>query len=66
VKEIQNVRNISEYFRSVNGSIADAWPCRSSRSDGDMLRVWFSCGRFVPSEHDVKATGPTELCTKDK
>jgi hypothetical protein len=31
-----------------------------------MLRVWFSCSPFMPSEHGVKMTAPPEVCTKDK
>jgi hypothetical protein len=52
-KKIQKVRAILEYFRCMIGNTAEAWPCCSSRSDGDMLRVWFSCSPFVPSEHGV-------------
>jgi hypothetical protein len=35
-------------------------------SDGDMLRVWFSCSPFVPSKHGVNMTAPIKVCTKDK
>jgi hypothetical protein len=31
-----------------------------------MLRVWFSCTPFVPSEHGVKMVATVEVCTKDK
>jgi hypothetical protein len=55
-----------EYFRCMIGSTAEAWSCSSSRSDGDMLRVWFSCIWFVSSEHHVKMTASREVCTKDK
>jgi hypothetical protein len=36
------------------GSIAEAWSYCISRSDGDLLRVWFGCGLFMPSDCDVK------------
>jgi hypothetical protein len=31
-----------------------------------MLRVWFSCSPFVPSEHGATTIAPLEICTKDK
>jgi hypothetical protein len=31
-----------------------------------MLRVWFGCSPFVPSEHGIKVTAPLEVYTKDK
>jgi hypothetical protein len=31
-----------------------------------LLRAWFSCSPFVPSEHGVKMIAPLEVCTKDK
>jgi hypothetical protein len=42
------------------------WSRCSSRFDGNMLRVRFSCSPFVPSEHGVKMTAPIEDCIKDK
>jgi hypothetical protein len=63
--EIKKVRAILEYFCCVIGNTAEAWSCCSSRSDRDMLRVWFSCTLFVPIEHGVKVTAPTDVCTKD-
>jgi hypothetical protein len=50
----------------VIGNTAETWSCCSSRSDCDMMRVWFSCSPFVPSEQGVKVTVPPEVCTKDK
>jgi hypothetical protein len=47
------------------GNTAKVWSCCSSGSDSDMLRVWFSCSPFVPSEHGVKMTDTLEVCTKD-
>lgn len=44
----------------MTGNTADVWPCYSSRSDGDILRVWFSSCRSVPSEHSAKMTAPLE------
>jgi hypothetical protein len=40
------------------GNTAEARLCCSSRSDGGMLRVWFSYSPFVPSEHGVKMAAP--------
>jgi hypothetical protein len=57
---------ILEYFCCMIGNTVEAWSCCSSRSDGDMLRVWFSCSPFVPEEHSVKLTAPLQVCTKDK
>jgi hypothetical protein len=65
-KEIKKVRAILEYFRRMIGNTAEAWSCCSLRSDGDMLRVWFSCSSYVPCEHGVKMAAPIEFCTKDK
>jgi hypothetical protein len=65
-KGIKRVRAILEYFLCVIGNIAEAWLCCCSRSDGDMLRVWFSRRPFVPSDHGVKVIAPLEFCTKDK
>jgi hypothetical protein len=48
------------------GNTAEAWSCCSSRSDGEMLRVWFSSSLLVSSEHGVKMTAALEVCTKDK
>jgi hypothetical protein len=53
MRGIKKVRAISEYFHCVTGNTAEAWLCCSSRSDSDMLWVWFSCP-FVPSECCVK------------
>jgi hypothetical protein len=53
-------------FRCVIGNTADVSSCCSSKSDVGMLRVWFSCGPFVPSKHGVKMTDSLEVCTKDK
>jgi hypothetical protein len=50
----------------MTGDVSEAWSCCSSGSDSDMLRVWFSCNLFVPSEHGVKMTATLEVCTKDK
>jgi hypothetical protein len=36
------------------GNTAEDWSYCSSRSDSDMLRVWFSCSPLVPSECGVK------------
>jgi hypothetical protein len=58
----------AEYFRCMTGNTAEAWSHCSSRSDGDMLRVWFSYSLSVPSEHGIhgiKMTVPPEVCTKD-
>jgi hypothetical protein len=38
----------------MTGNTADAWSYCSSRSDSDMLRVWFSRSPFVPSDCGVK------------
>jgi hypothetical protein len=65
LRKIQEVRTILEYFRCMIGDTAEAWSCCSSKSDGYMLWVWFSCP-FVPSKHVVKMTAPLEVCTEDK
>jgi hypothetical protein len=64
-RRIKKVRTILEYFCCMIGSTAEAWSCCSSRSDGDMLRVWFSCP-FVPNECGVKMVATLEVCTKDE
>jgi hypothetical protein len=46
------------------GNTAEAWSYRSSRSESDMLRVWFSCSPFVLSECGVKMVAMLEDCTK--
>jgi hypothetical protein len=56
---------ILAYFRCKIGNTAEAWSYCSSRSDSDILRVWFSCSLFMPSERDVKMTAPLEVCTRD-
>jgi hypothetical protein len=66
MKEIKKVRSIPKYFCYVIGNTAEALSCCNSRSDGNMLRVWFSCSSFVPNEHGVKMTAPLEVCTKDE
>jgi hypothetical protein len=55
-KKIKKVRVILECFRCIIGNTAEAGSCCSSRSDGDMLRVWFSRRPFVQSEHGVNMT----------
>jgi hypothetical protein len=50
----KKVKAILEYFRSVIGDTAKAWPYCSSRSHNDMLREWFSSSQFVPSKLGVK------------
>jgi hypothetical protein len=65
-KESEKVRAVLEYFHFMIGNSAEAWSCSSSRSDGDMLRMWFICSPFVLSAHDIKMTVPLEVCTKDK
>jgi hypothetical protein len=55
-----------EYFCFMIGSTAEAWSYWSPRSDNDMLRVWFSCSLFVPSECGVKMVATLEVCTKDE
>jgi hypothetical protein len=62
---IQKVRAILECFRCVIGNTAEAWSYCSSRSDSDMLRVWFSCP-FVRNECGVKMVTIQEDSTKDK
>jgi hypothetical protein len=42
------------------GITAEAWSYCVSRSDSDMLRVWFSCRPFMLSEHGVKMTATLE------
>jgi hypothetical protein len=64
--EITKIRTILEYFCCMIGSTAEAVSCCSSRSDGDMLRVWFSCSPFVSSESGVKMVAAVEVCIKDK
>jgi hypothetical protein len=55
-----------ECFLCMLDNIAKDWSCCSLRLDRDMLRVWFSCSSFVPSEHGAKLTASPGLCTKDK
>jgi hypothetical protein len=43
-----------EYFLCMTGNTAGTWSYCSSRSDSDMLRVWFSCSPFVPGKCGVK------------
>jgi hypothetical protein len=50
---------VLEYIIYVIGETAVGW------SDGDILRVWFSC-QFVPSERDVKMVATIEVCTKHR
>jgi hypothetical protein len=50
----------------MTGNNAEAWSYCSSRSDSDMLLVWFSCFPFVPSKHGINMTVPLEVCTKNK
>jgi hypothetical protein len=66
MRGIQNVRAILEYFRCMIGNTAEAWSYCSSRSDSDMLRVWFICSPFVSSECGVKMVATQEVCTKDE
>jgi hypothetical protein len=47
------------------GNTAEAWPYCRSRSDIDMLRVWFTCSPFMPSERGVNTVATPEVCTKD-
>lgn len=42
------------------GSTPEAWLCHRSRSDGDVLQVWFSCS-LVLSEHVVNMTSTRGL-----
>jgi hypothetical protein len=65
-KEIKRVRAILEYFHCMIGNTAEALSCCSSRTDSDMLQVWFNCSPFVLSEHCTKMTTPLQVCTKDK
>jgi hypothetical protein len=65
-KEIKKVKTILKYFRCMIGNTAEAWSCCSSRSNGDMLRVWFSISPFVSSDRGVKTIAPLEVCTKNK
>jgi hypothetical protein len=51
-------------FCYIFGNIAEAWSCYSSRSDGDMLRVWFSCP-FVTSECGVKTVATLNHISRD-
>jgi hypothetical protein len=59
------VRPILEYFLRMNDNTAEAWTYCSSRSDSDILRVWFSCP-FVPSECGVKLVATLEVYTKEE
>jgi hypothetical protein len=61
-KVIKKVRATLGYFRCVFGNTAEAWSCCSSRSDGYMLRVWFTCAEWARIKDDV----PIQVCTKDK
>jgi hypothetical protein len=53
-------------FFCMTGNSAETSSYSSPRSDGDMLRVWFSCSPFVPSKRDVKMAAPLEVCNKDE
>jgi hypothetical protein len=48
------------------GNNTEAWSCFRSRSDGDLLRVWFSYSPFVPSGYGVKVTAPLEVFNMEK
>jgi hypothetical protein len=54
-----------EYYHCMIGNTAEVWSYCSLRSDGDMLRVWFTCRPFVPSEHGGKMFATLEVCAKD-
>jgi hypothetical protein len=64
--EIQKVKATLEYFFYMIVIIAEVWSCCSSRSDGDMLQMWFSYNPFMLSEHGVKMDSPQGVCTKDR
>jgi hypothetical protein len=66
MNEIYKVKAILEYVRCIIGNTAEAWSYCSSRSDGKMLRVWFNCSPFMPSECGVKMTALLQVCTNDK
>jgi hypothetical protein len=59
------MRGIQE-IRTMTGNTAEAWYLYCSSSGSDMLRVWFSCSPFVPSECGVKMVATLEVCTKDE
>jgi hypothetical protein len=67
-REILKISPVLEYFRCVTGNTAEACSCCSSRSDADMLRVWFTCSPFMPSKHGACANtnAPLQACTKDE
>jgi hypothetical protein len=62
---IKKVSNVFEYFLCMIGNTAEAWSCCSSRSDSDMLRVWFSCTFFM-GECGVKMAATLEICISNK
>lgn len=64
-KEIQEVRAMLECFNCMIGTTAGAWSYCISRSDGDMLLVWFRYP-FMHSEHDIKIIAVLGISTKDK
>jgi hypothetical protein len=47
----------------VIGNTVGAWLYCTSGRDGDLLRVWFSCSPFVPSECGVKVTAALKTAT---
>jgi hypothetical protein len=63
MKEINQVRTL-EYFCCMIGSTAHAWSRCVSRSDGEMLRGWFSCTPSVASKHGVKGGCSTKALHK--
>jgi hypothetical protein len=46
------------------GNTAEAWSYCRSRSDSDMLLVWFSYSPFVPSERGAKMAASIEVGNK--
>lgn len=48
------------------GNTVQAWSHCTSRSGSDMLRVWFSCSPFVPSECGVKMVATLDVSIKDE
>jgi hypothetical protein len=55
-----------EYFLFVISNTAEAWIYCCSRSDSNMLWVWFICSLYVSSERGVKLVAKQEICTKNK
>jgi hypothetical protein len=66
MKKMKRISAVLGYFCCMIGNTTEAWSYCSSRTDSDMLKVWYMCSLFLLSECGVKMIAPLDVCTKDK